>query len=495
MVSRIHLTKDERAIIERVSQGWRQKLDQWTIARLALARSLQMIEAPSIELYPTLPAQRGGVELHPQQLIGEGRANEFEDFTDLYCAMLSIYEGVDLFEDEDRYHAALQRHVRRGLAVLNEEWHDQSDLNRYILDEVLVDRVKEADSGETSDDLGERVTRALGQIGVDAKLQSTSAGPRLTRFSYELPLLDDLDRLRRGQDKIGFALGLGDRKIDIAVGTSERTVVLDVPRPSTTWKTVNWTDIVSALNSPAASKMSLPICLGTSVLGEPLLIDLAEAPHLFIGGTTGSGKSMCLHSILLSLNHNKASAPELLLIDPKAVEFAGYRGLPNLIGNEPVVTPDDAYRALNELVEEMERRQTVFKELGARDISEALDKGARLKRIVAVVDELGDLFLNRREIEIPLIKLAQKSRSSGIHLVLATQRPEAATFPGLLRSNIPSRIALTVQKNAESRIILDEGGAEQLLGKGDMLVKFTGQQVVRGHGSRVLPSDISETLR
>ncbi|URK89509.1 hypothetical protein LP421_33165 (plasmid) [Rhizobium sp. RCAM05350] len=241
--------------------------------------------------------------------------------------------------------------------------------------------------------------------------------------------------------------------------------------------------------------MSLPICLRTTVLGEPLLIDLAEAPHLFIGGTTGSGKSMCLHAILLSLNHNKASAPELLLIDPKAVEFAGYRGLPNLIGKEPVVTADDAFKALNQLVEEMDRRQLVFQELGVRDISEALQKGARLKRIVAVVDELGDLFFNRREIEVPLIKLAQKSRSSGIHLVLATQRPEAATFPGLLRSNIPSRIALTVQKNAESRIILDEGGAELLLGKGDMIVKFTGRQVVRGHGSRVLPSDISETLR
>jgi S-DNA-T family DNA segregation ATPase FtsK/SpoIIIE len=495
MVSRIHLTKEERAIIERVSQGWRLKLDQWTIARLALARSLQMTEAPSPDLYPVLSSQRGGVELHPLQLIGEGRPNELEDFTELYCAMLSVYEGVDLFGDESLFHAALQRHVRRGLAVINEEWRDQSDLNRYILDEILVDRIKRSDNGDTSDGLGERVTRALGQIGVEAKLQSTTVGPRLTRFAYELPLLDDLDRLRRGQDKIGFALGLGDRKVDVAVGTSERTVVLDVPRPSTTWKTINWPDIASALDGAPASEMSLPICLGTTVLGEPLLIDLAEAPHLFIGGTTGSGKSMCLHAILLSLNHNKSSAPELLLIDPKAVEFAGYRGLPNLIGKEPIVTADDALKALNQLVEEMDRRQLVFQELGVRDISEALEKGARLKRIVAVVDELGDLFFNRREIEVPLIKLAQKSRSSGIHLVLATQRPEAATFPGLLRSNIPSRIALTVQKNAESRIILDEGGAELLLGKGDMIVKFTGRQVVRGHGSRVLPSDISETLR
>lgn len=455
----------------------------------------KMPDSPSPEQFPVLSGQRGGVELHSQQLTGEGRSNELDDFTDVYCAMLSVYEGVDLFADEDLYQAALQRHVRRGLAVIDAEWRDLSDLNGYILDEILADRPKQSETNETSDDLADRVARALGQIGVEAKLQSSAVGPRLTRFIYELPLLDDLDRLRRGQDKIAFALGLGDKKVDIAVGTSERTVVLDVPRPSSTWKTVNWPEISFALEGAEALTMSLPVCLGTTVLGAPFLIDLAEAPHLFVGGTTGSGKSMCLHSILLSLNHNRARAPELLLIDPKAVEFAGYRGLPNLIGKEPVTTPEGAYTALNGLVEEMDRRQVAFQELGVRDFTEALEHGSRLKRIVAVVDELGDLFLNRREIEVPLMKLAQKSRSYGIHLVLATQRPEAATFPGLLRSNIPSRIALTVQKSAESRIIIDEGGAELLLGKGDMIVKFTGKQVMRGHGSRVHPSDISEISR
>ena len=118
-----------------------------------------------------------------------------------------------------------------------------------------------------------------------------------------------------------------------------------------------------------------------------------------------------------------------------------------------------------------------------------------LRRIVAVVDELGDLFMTRPEVELPLIRLAQKARSAGIHLVLATQRPEAATFPGLLRSNVPSRIALTVQKASESRIILDEGGAEQLLGRGDMLVRFTGRSLIRGHGARVASTDIATAVR
>jgi S-DNA-T family DNA segregation ATPase FtsK/SpoIIIE len=189
------------------------------------------------------------------------------------------------------------------------------------------------------------------------------------------------------------------------------------------------------------------------------VIELAEAPHLFIGGTTGSGKSMCLHAILLSLLHN-AAKPQMVLIDPKAVEFASYAGARNLRG-EVVTASEQALEVLDGLVEEMESRQAKIRQFDARNLAEAVANGADMPRIVVVIDELGDLMMSRREIEVPLIRLAQKARSSGIHLVLATQRPEAATFPGLLRSNIPSRIALTVQKSAESRIILDEGARKR----------------------------------
>tara|TARA_R110000796_G_scaffold250870_1_gene381069 strand:+ start:7859 stop:9349 length:1491 start_codon:yes stop_codon:yes gene_type:complete len=496
MVARIQLTPAERDIIARVArEGWRVNLDNWTIGRLALARSLQIPEAPDLELYRPISSQKGGVELHAAQLTGEGRTNELDDFTDLYRSMLSLYEGIDLFSDEGAYHEALQRHVRRGLAVIAAEWQSGTDINRYIVDEIFVERTREDLSTGDKSDFDMRVTRVLGQIGVSAKLIESFDGPRLTRFTFELSMLDDLDRLKRGVSKIGFALGLGDRTVDLSLGSAERTVLLDIPRAATSWKTINWGDLQTVLLSPQAVTMALPICIGTDVLGEPLLLDLAEGPHLFVGGTTGSGKSMCLHSILLSLISHPSQSPDLLLIDPKAVEFAGYKGLKNLIEGSPIISPDDAQQALEALVVEMERRKDIFNEYGARDISEANAKGAKLKRIVAIVDELGDLFMSRDGIDIPLIKLAQKSRSAGIHLVLATQRPEAATFSGMLRSSIPSRIALTVQKGAESRIILDEGGAESLLSKGDMLVKFTGSSIIRAHGCRVLPSDISSAVR
>ena len=350
-------------------------------------------------------------------------------------------------------------------------------------------------SGEQGTDkgaaaLGDRISAVLSQLGIGAELLEAIEGPRLTRFKLTLEMLDDLDRLRKGVGKIGFALGFGQEAVTLALAPGEQQVFLFVPRPPRQWRAVAWKDVRHILSETVANAMTLPVCLGTDVLGEPYLIDLAEAPHLFVGGTTGSGKSMCLHAILLSLLESEGDQLQLLLIDPKAVEFQAYGECSRLREGGVIVSADSALIALEGLVDEMTARQKVLGELDARNISEANERGARLPRIIAVVDELGDLFLTRREIEAPLIRLAQKARSAGIHLVLATQRPEAATFPGLLRSNIPSRIALAVQKSSESRIILDEVGAETLLMRGDMLVRFVGSQTTRAHGCRVDPADI-----
>lgn len=495
MVARVRLTPKEKDQLSRImKEGWDRDLEWWTVARIALTRSLQIAESPDPDVYATVAARPGGAELHSPQLTGEGKGEQ-EDFTDLYRALLSIYEARDLFQDDEAFHECLQRHVRRGIAVLSADLSNGADINRYIVDELFAERSGAGTVEVDSAALGERVIKVLGQVGVSAKLLSNVEGPRLTRFTFELALLDDLDRLRRGASKIAFALGLGNATVTVTLGLSARTVMLDIPRPSSAWQAVLWSDLAVGLSGSTAAGMELPICVGTDVLGAPLLLDLAEAPHLFVGGTTGSGKSMCLHTILLSLLFRQDRRPDLLLIDPKAVEFAGYRELSNLIGGTTVVTPDAALTALQRLVETMDERGSVLERFKARDIGEANTNGAALRRIVVMVDELADLLMTRPEVEIPLIRLAQKARSVGIHLVLATQRPEAATFPGLLRSNVPSRIALTVQKASESRIILDDGGAEDLLGKGDMLIKFSSQQIVRAHGGRVTPADIVSIVR
>ena len=456
---------------------------------------MQMSDLPDPRTFQKQSQQQGGVELHAAQLTGEGKGPE-EDITDLLRALLSVYEGRDYFEDEEGFHDALQRHVRRGLREFRNTWPASSDFHEYLLQELFFEgeQAGDRDGDEGAAALGDRISAVLGQLGIGAELLEAKEGPRLTRFKLTLEMLDDLDRLRKGVGKIGFALGFGEESVTLALATGERQVFLFVPRPPMQWRKITWKDVRYKLTEPVAEVMTLPICLGTDILGEPYLIDLAEAPHLFIGGTTGSGKSMCLHAILLSLLEGHSDQIQLLLIDPKAVEFQAYGGSSRLREGGVIVSADSALVALEGLVEEMNVRQEILRTFDARNISEANERGAGLPRIIAVVDELGDLFLTRREIEAPLIRLAQKARSVGIHLVLATQRPEAATFPGLLRSNIPSRIALAVQKSSESRIILDEVGAESLLMRGDMLVRFAGRQTTRAHGCHVDPADILSTV-
>jgi len=261
-----------------------------------------------------------------------------------------------------------------------------------------------------------------------------------------------------------------------------------VPRPPAQWTTPGC-ELIGTWQPPASG---LPILLGVDITGALRTRDLLQAPHVLIAGTTGSGKSVCLHGLLLSLLITCAPTRlQLLLVDPKRVEFAAYQGLPHLLA-PVVVDAVEATRRLNELVKEMERREKLLETQGAREWSDLGDMAPA--RIVVVVEELADLFAQSPEAEAPLVRLAQKARAAGIHLLLATQRPDAATFSGLLRTNIPSRIALTVQKASDSRIVLDESGAEKLLGKGDVLVKWVGEAIQRVHALNIRPTDIKQVL-
>lgn len=215
-----------------------------------------------------------------------------------------------------------------------------------------------------------------------------------------------------------------------------------------------------------------------------MFFDLASAPHLLVAGTTGSGKSVCLHSLVLSLLlRHKPETLQLALIDPKQVEFAPYAKLPKFLHQRSITTEvTDARERLQVLVIEMDARYAQFQRLGVTNLAEARRKGFQAPFIVVFIEEMADLVLQDDDIEPLIVRLAQKARAAGIHLVLATQRPDSETFSGLIRSNIPARIALTVQKGTESTIILDERGAENLLGAGDMLIRLPGESPLRAHG-------------
>lgn len=495
-MAKIYLTPEERSTIETVLRDglMQPKEPQWLVARLALARSLQLQSLPGTE-FSRVGSQSGGSELHEAQITGHGGSGH-EDFRDAFAALLSVREGKDYFTDSEGFDDAISRHVRRGIREIETSWNPSLDFFDYLLQETYFDQDGPLDGGkeEEGSRIGERLGRVLGQLGIGSEIVEVVDGPRLTRFVMELHRPEDLDRLRKSLEKISFAIGLGRDSVTLALMPAERQVSLDIPQSSSSWRVVGWRELAESLNSDAANGKTLPICVGTDVLGTPIVHDLAEAPHVFVAGTTGSGKSMCVHSMLLSLIRRRKARPELVLIDPKAVEFGAYAGLDCLRNDGPIVDMDEAEAELEALVGEMEERQRNLGELEARNIEEAIERGAKFRRVVVVVDELADLFGTHPGAEPLLVRLAQKARAVGMHLVLATQRPEAATFSGLLRSNIPSRIALTVQKSSESRIILDEVGAEKLLMRGDMLIRFAGQGTVRAHGCLVHPGDIAAEL-
>lgn len=487
-MSKLYFTSEERDFFERVNaHGLRRpKTAYWRVIRFALAQSLRLSTLPEPQ-YGAPPGR--GSELELEQITGFGKVAD-EDYDDEMRFLLSMRHQEDLFRDNDRYVELLQRHARRGIEFMVAAWQPGRSFHDYLLDELYADAGVGAvlQAGEISSSLDfAALSQGLRQIGVSAESAGDDKeGPRLNRFSLTLATVDDYDRLRKSLDDLAFAMGVGTAGIVLAREQGERRVIVDVPRPSATWHDVTWKSIRSELEE--RSEM-LPVCPGVDVLGRPFVFDLAEAPHLFIAGATGSGKSVCVNALLVSMlvSHRP---PELVMIDPKGVDFADYDGCSRLRGRKVITDMSEALATLREIAQEMDDRQKVLRDYNSRNLAEAQANGAPLERLVVVIDELADFMLGKSGASEPLIRLAQKARATGIHLVLGTQRPEAATFPGLLRANIPSRIALTVQKAADSRIILDEGGAEKLLMRGDMLVKLAGRESLRAHGARIDSTDI-----
>lgn len=456
----------------------------WLVARIALARSLQMPQFPDEDLHKPITRERA-FGIHMEQLTGENSPLH-QDLTDDFCLLLSLYHNDDLFADRPRFIELLQRHIQRGMTEIRASWREGNDFHDYLYQEMFFER---AGGLQAPTDLATRLHRALGEIGVGGDIEKTDVGPRLTRFRLRLAAASDLDRLQRDLDKIPFELGI-NRPVTLVPVADERRVALDVPRPESDWMPVDGSRIPSWLSDRPEA---LPVCPGADVLGDPFIFDLAEAPHLFVAGTTGSGKSVCVHALLLSLLSSGRNV-RLALIDPKEVEFTAYAGCKRLWGDRVVTEAPEAAKMLDGLVAEMDSRQKELAALGVANLAEAQAKGSSLPRVVVVIDELADLLMQQPDSETALIRLAQKARAVGIHLVLATQRPGSDTFPGLLRSNVPSRIALTVRSSQESRIILDETGAEKLLMRGDMLIRLSGRPTARAHGARVDPGDIRRWL-
>ncbi|MBF0131946.1 MAG: DUF87 domain-containing protein [Magnetococcales bacterium] len=486
--------EDEATVDDVLSKGLKVKAHKWTVLRLALAHSLKIPSQPDEELDRV--AERGS-EYQLEQVTGQGQGRnpvgQQQDFTDAICGLLSMHLGEDLFRDERAFRRHLQRHIRRGLREFRRGWRDSHDFHQFLYQELCAGVDREAEAGAT--DFGLLLVNALAEIGVRGEIVETQDGPRITRYQVRLEDPNHLDKVRRGLDKITFALGLQKYGVFPAETGQPKVIGLDVPRPRSTWGSASGADLLEWVRQDQ-DEPGLMLHPGVDVINHPFAFDLTRQPHLLVGGTTGSGKSICLHTLIISLLvGTPRDKLRLILIDPKKVEFAPYAKAESE-RIEVITDVVDARERLEALVAEMEIRTSALESAGVRDLTEGRNKGIlNLPFIVAFVEELADLIMQEPMAEEHLIRLAQKARATGIHLVIATQRPDARTLNGLLRSNIPSRIALTVQKATESKIILDEIGAERLTGAGDMLIRLSGQPMQRLHGAFVTVDDIAHVIR
>ena len=344
-----------------------------------------------------------------------------------------------------------------------------------IFDPIKQKKINSTEFTKSNKEILERVLR---DFGVNAKVVEIHIGPAVTEYELTVPAGTKVSRIVNINKEIALALAAKDVIIQAPI-PGKSTIGVEIPNP-----TISSVTLREVLESPQNLKSDAKICaaLGKDIMGTPKVMDLTKMPHLLVAGSTGSGKSVCINGIIASiLMRYKPNEVKLVLVDPKKVELTNYNGIPHLLC--PVVSdPKKASLTLQQVVSEMDKRFTLFSECEVKNISgynELIEKEnkkhpdspqAKMPYIVVIIDELADLMLvASKEVEDSITRITQLARAAGIHLIVATQRPSTDVITGLIKNNIPSRISFAVSSQIDSRTILDQPGAEKLLGKGDML--------------------------
>lgn len=394
----------------------------------------------------------------------------------------------------------VEQHAQEVSQAIEEELAEPEEAYQYppvtLLDQNSDDNYTEV--GAELRNNSRRLAQTITSFGVDAKPGDVVHGPSVTRYEFTLDQGVKLSKLTNLADDIALALGSGGVRI-APIPNKSSVVGIEVPNRVVT--AVRIRDVIDS-RAFAEHKSRVAFAVGKDIGGNCIVGDIAKLPHVLIAGTTGSGKSVCTNSLIVSLLYK--STPEevrFIMVDPKMVELAPYNGIPHLL--IPVVTdPKKAAGALQWAVYEMMKRYKLFSENGVKDLAgfNALaGRSQELKKmptVVVVIDELADLMLvAAKEVEESICRVAQMGRAAGMHLVIATQRPSSDVITGLMKANIPSRIAFAVASSLESRIILDTTGAEKLVGKGDMLYAPLGAgKPTRVQGCFITPEEIERVV-
>lgn len=381
-----------------------------------------------------------------------------------------------------------------------------SDESDYQLPaSTLLTKIPKTDQSAeyaTIESNSEKLTTTLASFGVKVEVKNVSLGPSVTKYELHPAVGVKVSKVVNLADDLALALAAKDLRIEAPI-PGKSLIGIEVPNKQIS--TVSFRDIVEA--QPPHPKKPLSVPLGRDVSGNLVMADLAKMPHLLIAGSTGSGKSVAINVMITGLLMNtKPNQVKFMLIDPKKVELGVYNGIPHLL--TPVVTePKKAARALHKVVAEMERRYELFADSKQRNMqgyneyvreqnsADGLDRPV-LPYIVVIVDELADLMMvTSSEVEDAIIRLGQMARAAGIHMILATQRPSVDVITGLIKANVPSRMAFAVSSGTDSRTIIDSNGAEKLLGRGDMLYQPMGMnKPLRVQGAYISDHDVEEVV-
>jgi S-DNA-T family DNA segregation ATPase FtsK/SpoIIIE len=402
---------------------------------------------------------------------------------------------------------------RKPQATLELSPDPSADYELPSLDLLLATEYLELDQQEQEvRDRAKVLEKTFGEFGFKVKVVEIETGPVISQYEIELEAGLRLSKITNLADDLAIALRVPSVRI-VAPIPGKNSVGIEVP--NTTRQMVRLREVIEETQAKSRT-MKIPIFLGKDVAGNPMVVDMASMPHLLIAGRTGTGKSVCLNSIIVSmLMTRRPDEVRMLMIDPKMVELTPYKSLPHLM--HPVVTDmKKAEAILAWAVEKMEQRYALLAKVGVRHLTQynALGRETILERmkpesdeeaaaipttmpfIVMIADEIADMMMTAgKEIEAHIIRLAQKSRAVGIHLILATQKPTVDVITGLIKSNLPARIAFQVASRTDSRVVLDEMGAERLLGNGDMLFLSPGtSQILRGQGTYLSDDEIGRVM-
>jgi DNA segregation ATPase FtsK/SpoIIIE, S-DNA-T family len=470
-----------RGVAETAVQGRRDRHEEKTFAFETRVGPTDVMSA-----YP----DEDGVE--PTVALAEETDEPVEPITRDFDEELAAIEAEEEAAAPDDVHVAEQVALtpmgsKRGVTASEEI--DYSPPPGKVLERGRADKGVDPRDHEA---VGRKLVEALGHFGVEAKIVGIVSGPHVSRYELRLAPGTKVKKVTELTNDLAYALASTDIRI-LAPIPGKQAVGVEVP--NTRRRIVRLGDIYAGRPEKTSP---LVAWLGKGIDGNPVWTDLAKMPHVLVAGTTGSGKSGCVNAILSSiLMQASPNEVRLVLVDPKQVELNHYENVPHLL--TPVVTsPRLAANVLANLIGEMESRYGIMGEARCRNLAELNRARARageppLPHILCVIDELADLMMvSPAEVEDSIIRLAQKSRATGIHLVLATQRPSTDIITGTIKVNIPARIAFAVSSQTDSRVILDQGGAEALLGQGDMLFRGAGtSKLQRIQGAFVTEEEIA----